>query len=101
MWYMSKELKTGFTVDMRKVPVIQEAVEICEMFGVNPYILESEGAWIAVSEATQEQIGLFAERGIKAEVIGTLEGSNDKKLLCGERMRFLDRPAPDELRKFT
>ena len=101
LWYMSKALKTGFTVDMGKVPIIQEAVEICEMFGVNPYILESGGAWLAVSEAGQEQIRLFAESGIKAMVIGALEDSNDKKLLCGERVRFLDRPAPDELRKFT
>lgn len=99
LWYMSKEINAGFTVDMRRVPIIQEAVEICEMFGVNPYILESGGAWLAVSEAAKDQSEIFEGKSVNMAVIGRLETSNDKKLLCGERVRFLDRPAPDELRK--
>lgn len=92
LWNMSKELKKGFCVDMKRVPVLQETIEICEMFNVNPYNLESEGAWLMVCEPS----GGFRE---VAEAVGLLEDSNDKKLLVGDRVRFLDRPAPDELRK--
>ena len=100
LWYMADALKCGFTVDMRRVPVIQEVIEICEMYNVNPYILESKGAWLIVTDESEKQREIFLQNNINARFIGVIEESNDKKLICGERIRFLDRPAPDELRKF-
>ncbi len=99
LWHMAKDLKSGFSVDMRRIPVVQEAVEICEMFNINPYNLESGGSLLVVSEAAGEQLDLFTAENIKATRVGFLEASNDKKLLFGDRVRFLDKPAPDELRK--
>lgn len=92
LWDMSKELNTGFHVDMSRVPVLQETIEICEMFNINPYCLESKRAWLSVIESSDDY-----PDGVT--VIGRLEDSNDKKLLLGDRVRFLDRPAPDELLK--
>lgn len=38
-------------------------------------------------------------KGIAAAVIGRLDGGNDKVIRNGEDMRYIDRPAPDELMK--
>ena len=92
LWHMSKELKSGFCVDMRRVPVLQETIEICEMFNINPYCLESGQAGIFVCEDYKNSLP-------ESFVIGRLDDSNDKRLLTGDRVRFLDRPAPDELLK--
>ena len=39
------------------------------------------------------------QKGIQAAVIGQLTDSNDKIIHNGEDMRYIDRPAPDELMK--
>ena len=39
------------------------------------------------------------EQGMAAEVIGRLTDNNDKILHNGEEVRYIDRPAPDELMK--
>ncbi len=100
LWDMAKELKSGFRVDMYEVPVMQEIIEICEMFDVNPYITESEGIVLVVTGSPGAQIEMFRGSGLDAGIIGRLEKGNDKKLIIGDRVRFLDRPAPDETDKF-
>ncbi len=36
--------EVGLEADFRKVPVRQETIEVCEIFDLNPYKLEADGA---------------------------------------------------------
>lgn len=44
LWKMAEASQVGLTVDFRKVPIRQETIEVCEIFDINPYRLESEGS---------------------------------------------------------
>ena len=47
-------------------------------------------------EGMAEALG---EAGVQATVIGRLTDNNDKIIRNGEEVRYIDRPAPDEIMK--
>ena len=76
-------------------------MEISEFYHLDPYRLESFGAYIAVVRSGAESIALLNKVGMGACIIGYLNNSKDKVLLfdTDEEVRFLDRPREDELVK--
>lgn len=97
LWHLAGELETGLEADLRKIPVRQETIEICEYFDLNPYNICSGGS--ALLAAVQG--GALAERlereGIPAAVIGHTADGNDKLLWNDGSKRYLDRPQRDEI----
>lgn len=99
LWELCEGAKCGLTADLRKIPVRQETIEICEYFGYHPYCLLSGGALlIAAPDGRRVEMEL-AQHGIPAAVIGKLTDSHDRILINGEERRFLERPAQDEIWK--
>ena len=43
LWKMAEASQVGLEMDFSKVPIRQETIEICEIFDINPYKLNSEG----------------------------------------------------------
>ena len=99
LWDLAKEEKTGLHVDLKKFPVRQETIEICELYRLNPYQLRSGGGFLIVTEDESRVVKELSARGIPAAVIGELTNNNDKIIQNGEDIRYIDRPAPDELEK--
>ncbi len=103
LWELADLTRTGIRVELRKLPVRQETIEICEIFGLNPYELLGGGALLMVTEDGEGLVKVLWDAGIPAEVIGTLTEDNDKVLLNhssdGEEIRYLDRPKTDEMDK--
>ena len=101
LWEMASGSGCGVTCDLKKIPVRQESIEICEYFDINPYMLMSSGSLlIAVPEGTGQTLKeKLEEAGIDGEIIGVMTDSNDKKIINGEEVRYLDRPKSDELYK--
>ena len=85
--------------DMKKLSIKQETIEVCEHFRLNPYQLTSVGCMLMVTDKGEELADALTKEGIKASVIGRLTESNDKIISNGEEIRYVDRPAPDELKK--
>ena len=101
LWELGKVRKKGFVIDIFSIPIKQETVEISEFYHLDPYRLESFGAYIAVVRSGAESMALLKKVGMEACIIGYLNNSKDKILLFdtdGE-VRFLDRPREDELAK--
>ena len=93
LWNLALELNQGLDLDMKKISILQETIEVCEHFRLNPYQMISTGSFLAVlADALNNQ-------GITAAVIGHTTDNNDKILRNGEEMRYIDRPAPDEILK--
>ena len=44
LWIMAEASSAGLKLDLRRVPILQYSVEICEVTGDNPYMIPSEGA---------------------------------------------------------
>ena len=78
---------------------MQETIEICECYRLNPYQLRSEGCFLIVTDEESRVERLLAEQGIRGTVIGEIANNNDKIIRNGEDIRYIDRPAPDELAK--
>lgn len=99
LWEMAKVLECGVDVNLKALPIRQETVEICEYLGLNPYQLSSTGSLLITAPEGEALAGELSAAGIPAAVVGTLTDNNDKILRSGEEVQYLDRPAPDEIRK--
>ncbi len=99
LWNLAKEMESGIDVDLKKIPVLQETVEVCEFFRLNPYQLASAGTMLMITADGETLVEVLKEQGIPAVVIGKLTDNNDKILRNGEEVRYIDRPVPDEIMK--
>lgn len=99
LWDLAKDTELGLNLDLKKVAVRQETIEVCEHFRLNPYQLASGGSFLMLTENGEALADALNQKGIQAAVIGQLTDSNDKIIHNGEDMRYIDRPAPDELMK--
>ena len=101
LWKLAEKTHCGVDVDLKKVPILQETIEIANFFDIDPYWMESAGSLLTAipSGKAEEVLTRLAESSIPAAVIGTLNDSNQKIIRNGDEMRFLDRPQADSLRK--
>ena len=99
LWRLSAAAGSGIRVDMKRLPILQETVEVCEYFHLNPYQLASAGSFLMVTENAEALCQRLAEQEIPASIIGQITDNNDKIIQNGEEIRYIDRPAPDEIYK--
>ena len=99
LWDMASKAGCGIKVDLRKIPVRQETIEICEYFEINPYELLSGGALLIVTDDGKALVAELKKNGIPAAVVGKLCEGNDKVIYNLDESRFLDKPAADEILK--
>lgn len=97
LWEIAEASNVGIEVDLKKMSIKQETVEVCEFCHLNPYQLTSAGSILLFTDRGEELVSRFAEEGIMAVVLGKTTADTAKVILGGEEKRFLDRPAPDEL----
>ncbi len=99
LWELSRITSKGLDVDIKKIPIRQETIEITNYLSVNPYLLMSGGSLLMISDKPEEVIAAYENAGICAMVIGTLTDSNDKIVRNDDEVRFLDKPQTDEIHK--
>ena len=99
LYELAGRLGVGLSIDLKKIPVKQETIEICEFFDLNPYELLSGGSLLIVTEDGDGMVKVLEEAGIPAVIIGRTTDSNDKVLHNGEEIRFLEPAKPDEIGK--
>lgn len=99
LWQLSLQHNAGFEVDLKKMSVLQETIEVCEYFRLNPYQLTSAGSFLMVGDNGELLAEKLCQEGIYASVLGRMTGKRDKIIRNGEDIRYLDRPASDEIYK--
>lgn len=99
LWYLLEEQGAGMEVDLRKISIRQETVEICEFFDLNPYYTASRGALLIMTEGGYGLVRKLEHEGIYAAVIGETNDSNDRIIYNQGNKRYLDRPQKEELEK--
>lgn len=97
LWKMAEASQVGLRADLRKIPIRQETIEICERFDLNPYKLLSQGALLVGIRGGEALVQAYHQMGIPAAVIGQTNEENDRLLYSGENIRYLERPAKDEI----
>lgn len=124
LWRLADKCCSGLTVDMKKIPVRQETIEISNYFDFDPYMMESAGSLLmAVPKGRGEELVQALADGslgagcnmnnngkngqnsdktefrIPAAVIGKMTAGNDRVIISGDDRRFLTAPEPDSLIK--
>ena len=92
LWELGERAGVGLQVYLKKIPIKQETVEICEFLGYNPYEMRSDGALLIVTEEGHALVEALLQEGIPAEVIGMITDNNDKVIINDDEKRFLEPP---------
>ena len=99
LWELSRRLGVGLYIDLKRIPVTQETIELCEFYHLNPYELLSGGALIMVTSDGGRLVRMLEAEGIPAAIIGNTNGSNDKIIVNQDETRYLESAGPDEILK--
>ena len=97
LWEMAESAGVGLEIDLKKIPIRQETVEVCEFFDVNPYELISSGSMLMAAADGNGLVRALEAEGIHAVCIGKVTQGNDRVIVSGEERRFLEPPKTDEL----
>ncbi len=101
LWELSRKLSAGLCVDLKKIPIRQETIEVCEFYDLNPYQLLAGGSLIMVSRDGPDLARQLEAAGIPAVVVGTVNNGNDKLIVNGDETRYLEMPTMDEIYKIS
>lgn len=99
LWELAEGAGVGLTVDLKKLPVRQETVEVCEFYEISPYELTSGGCLIMMADNGYDLVRELEEKQIPAVVVGKTTDNNDRVVINEEERRFLEPPKSDEIHK--
>jgi len=99
IWELASSYNMGAEIDLRKIPVWQETIEVTELFDINPYKMASQGALLIVTNNGDKLVEILEENDIPSAVIGVLVEGNDKVLINNDEKRFLEPPRGDDIYK--
>lgn len=95
LWELAEGAGVGLTIDMKKLPLRQETVEVCECCNVNPYLLLSGGSLLMTADDGAALAAALAAAQIPAAVVGRVTDGNDRILVNDGEIRYMDRPQSD------
>jgi len=97
LWELAESAGVGLEIDLKKIPIRQETIEVCEFFDVNPYKLLSGGCLLIATEDGNGLVMELEKADIPAVIIGKATDSNDRVLINEDERRFLETTQTDEL----
>lgn len=97
VWNLSGAYGMGMEFSLRKIPVRQETIEVCERLDCNPYRLYSRGCVLLSAVSGSQLVDRLAGEGISAAVIGRVKDGIARELVGSEGVGYLERPRPDEI----
>ena len=100
LWEVAAASGVGLAVELKKIPLKQETVEICEFFDLNPYQLISSGSMLIACDKGHDLVEYLAKKNIHSAVVGKFTDNNDKIIIYDvDETRYLEPPKTDELYK--
>ncbi len=99
LWEVAAASGVGIEVDLKKIPIKQETIEICELYDLNPYMLMSSGCMLISTDRGNALVEALKKEGISSCIIGNVIEGNDRIIINEEEKRYLEPPKADELYK--
>ncbi len=95
LWELGQCSGVGLEIDLKKIPIRQETIEICEFFDLNPYKLLSGGSLLLAAADGNALVHAIRQAGGEAVIIGRTIDSNDRGLrevsqFVSEKLSALD-----------
>ena len=101
LWQLLKGRRLGGTYDLSKIPVLQQTIEVCEMFELNPYRLYAPSCRVWLAEEPGEILSDAAGAGVPFAVIGYTAGGAAIRRTDTDVPSSLRRPEGDELYRLS
>jgi hydrogenase maturation factor len=92
LWELGEAGNCGVEVNLKKINMRQETIELTNHLGINPYIIPSAGSLLMV---TSDGLGLIHElekEDICACVIGKITEGHDRVIINEDERRYLEPP---------
>lgn len=92
LWELGEAGSCGLEVELKKINMRQETIELTNHLNINPYLMPSAGSLLMV---TSDGLGLIHElekNGIPACVIGKITEGNDRVIINEDERRYLEPP---------
>lgn len=99
LWEIAEGANVGLEIDLKKIPIKQETVEVCEFFDLNPYLLISSGCLLIATDKGNELIRELEKEGIQGTIIGKVTKGHERIVMNDDEVRYLEPPKSDELYK--
>lgn len=100
LWELASSADIGIEAYIKRIPVMQETIEVAELFGYNPYMLDGTGALLIICNEGENIVQELNANGIPAEIIGQLTDGKDRVVINKEERRYLEPPRGDEIYKY-
>lgn len=97
LWELAEGADVGLTIDLKKLPVRQETVEICNHCNISPYELLSGGCLLMTGADGPGLVRAMEAADIPAVIVGKVTDSRDRLILNEDEVRYLDRPHADSI----
>ena len=97
LWELAEGAGVGLNIDLKRLPIRQETVEVCNHLNVNPYELLSGGSLLMTAEDGAALVMALEEAGIPAAIVGRTTDGNDRIIRNEDEVRYLDRPHADAI----
>ena len=98
LWNLSGAYGLGFRVDLHRILVRQETIELCERYDLNPYRLYS-CCMLAAGDNGSHLVHRLQSEGIPVAIIGVVTPDIKREICYNQVQGFLERPREDELYK--
>lgn len=92
LWELGEAVNHGLKVDMKKINICQETIELTNYLNINPYLMPSSGSLLIVTDDGLGLVDKLREGGIDAYIIGKITEDNDKVIINEDEKRFLVPP---------
>ena len=99
LWQIAASSGVGLEIDLKKIPVKQETIEICNFFDLNPYELTAAGSMVITTADGNDLVSQLKKEGINAVVVGKVTDSNDRVVYTEDTRRFLEPVRNEEIYK--
>ncbi|BBF44792.1 thiamine-monophosphate kinase [Lachnospiraceae bacterium KM106-2] len=99
LWEMAASANVGVEIALKKIPLKQHTVELCEFYDLNPYLLISSGSLLLSTYRGSALVAELQKQGIEACVIGKVTKGHERIIINEDEVRYLEPPKSDELYK--
>lgn len=96
LWELGEACQCGIDVDLKQIPILQETIEVCEFFDINPYMTFSGGSVLILTDHGDDLAEHLKKLGFFARMIGQTTTGNDRIVNSGDIHSYLTPPKGDD-----
>lgn len=89
-WRLGEGAGCGMELLAHRIPIRQETIEITGFLHLNPYQIDSGGAFVFAAEEGSGLCGRLREEGYSAVIVGRILDGKERYLAFGEEKHYLE-----------